>query len=206
MELEYNLKVYTADDKEVGHIAKVVIDPEADELTHIVIREGVLHKEERVIEAEEIASANAKRLTLRFPFEELEIQPLFELAEEVPLRETASGESVFTESLGSLHQPPGPEHYITTEVKRAIPENLVVLEEGTPVVSVDGERVGNLERVLTDEGLKQVEYLVISKGWLLQARKKIPMGWISSLGETEIHLSVRSQLVVSLPAFEEDRG
>ena len=57
--------VYTADDQQVGHVDRVVIDPKTLEVTHIVVQKGFLFTEDKVVPLDLIAEANEDRVALR---------------------------------------------------------------------------------------------------------------------------------------------
>ena len=54
MEFKEGAVVFSSDDKKVGHIRRVVIDPKTEEVTHLVIEKGFLFVEDRVIPIEEV--------------------------------------------------------------------------------------------------------------------------------------------------------
>jgi len=64
------------------------------------------------------------------------------------------------------------------------------MKEGAKVITADGKHVGNLERVLADSSVEQVTNLEISKGMFTKERRLIPMKWVKSISEDEIHLRV----------------
>jgi sporulation protein YlmC with PRC-barrel domain len=47
MELQQSTNVYTSDGKEAGSLNRVVIEPETNKVTHIIIKSGLIIKETR---------------------------------------------------------------------------------------------------------------------------------------------------------------
>ena len=80
--------VYTVDDKDVGEIERVVIDPISKEVTHVVVRQGWLFTEDKVIPVELFQSAGADRAVLRSDIKDLDNLPHFEETHYVPLNMT----------------------------------------------------------------------------------------------------------------------
>ncbi len=208
MELKESTSVYTVDGKEAGHLDRVVIDPKTKEVTHVVIRSGILSKEDRVISADKIASASQERVTLHCDAEELKEMPPFVVAHYVPVNagDTHRGKSAdetYVSAAPMFYSYPAPERYEISEIKRTIPDELTALKEGAPVNSADNERVGNIERVITHPDTGQVTHFVIAKGLLLKERKLIPIRWVDLLGEDEVNLSVGTHQIKDLPALQD---
>ena len=89
------------------------------------------------------------------------------------------------------------------EKTRNIPEGTVPLKEGTDVISSDDKHVGDVERVLVDPDLNRATHLIISQGLLFKDRKLVPAHWVRSAEEDKVHLSVSSEMLEDLPAYEE---
>lgn len=89
------------------------------------------------------------------------------------------------------------------ETVRNIPEDTVPLKEGTDVFSSDGEHVGDVERLLVEPESNQVSHFVISQGLFFKDRKLVPMHWVRSVAEDNVHLSVTSDFLEQLPSYEE---
>ena len=52
MEFKEGASVVTTDEKVAGHLNRVVIDPETNQVTHIVIQRGLLDKVDLVVEVQ----------------------------------------------------------------------------------------------------------------------------------------------------------
>jgi uncharacterized protein YrrD len=75
------------------------------------------------------------------------------------------------------------------------------LQKGVTVISNDGQRIGTLDRVITDPKNDSVTHLVISNGFLIKRRKLIPVYWLGDVFEDRVHLSVGSRLFGCLIEF-----
>jgi len=224
MQLKQGADVYTADDRKVGEIERVVIDPTTDEITHVVVEKGFLLPIDKVVPISLIGPATEERVTLRENAGDLEALPDFEERHYVMPREEEPQEAYSQKRPSLLHwYPPvgttwwqaggyrgypglfgypGPPYVVETE--RNIPEDTVALKEGAKVVSKEGEHVGNVEAVLTDPEEDRATHLVISRGLLLKERKLVPTLWVSTVMSDEIHLAVGSRLLQQLGEYEQE--
>jgi len=222
MEFKEGAVVISSDGKKVGHIRRVVIDPQTEEVTHLVIEKGFLFIEDRVIPIDEVASVTPDRVVLRIPVEHLVDMPVFETEQYLPaeLEVEQPGRSsgpnfngltlywyptvgVTPADLSKKKTYPGESVAL---MHRTISEDLVALEEGALVFSSEDEPVGRVERVIANPDNDQVTHFVIERGTLLKARKLIPIQWVESLGEEQVHLRVATKLLKELPPYHEDQS
>ena len=195
MELKEGTTVHTSDGKDAGRLSRVVIDPETNEVTHVVIKRGLINKEDKVIAVDKIAFSTPDEVTLLCNAEELnEMSPL-EIAQYVAVSGPRGGDEHFTN--------PAPERYVVSELIRTIPDELVALKEGAPVLSADHEQVGHIERVITPPDSGQVTYFIVSQGLLLKARKLVPIEWVASLRDDKVFLDVGTQQLKDLPPLQD---
>jgi uncharacterized protein YrrD len=208
MKLEQDAKVFTADDKQVGHLDRVVIDPKTKKATHIVVRKGLIFTEDKVVPINLIASVKGDRVTLREDAGDLEALPKFEERHHVPLDEeerSRIGNAGINVPPYYLYPPYGIPSYLPLrpiEVVQNIPQGTIALKEGAEVTSADGEYVGKVEEVLTSAQVDQVTHFVVSQGLLTKTRKLIPSTWVSRLEEDKVHLEVNSRLLGELPEYQ----
>ena len=65
MRIDQGEKVMTADGEVVGEIYRVVLDPKTKEVTHIVVKEGFLFAEERVVPIDLVEYSGEDQVKLR---------------------------------------------------------------------------------------------------------------------------------------------
>jgi uncharacterized protein YrrD len=220
MQFANGAKVFTADGERVGTIDRVVLDPDTREVTHLVVKKGLLFKEDKVVPISLVGPATEDKVTLRGDAGDWEKLPGFEEAHYVPVRparprlghEPAPDATRWARPI--LWYPPVGTWWVTgayadygrpryvAKTKKNIPEGTVALEEGAKVMSSDGEQVGNIERVITDPLEDRATHLLVSEGLILKEKKLIPTAWMSSVVEDGVRLSVDSDLVESLPEYE----
>jgi uncharacterized protein YrrD len=95
--------------------------------------------------------------------------------------------------------PPTPVYTVRTS--QNIPEGTVALEEGASVISADDKPVGSIEQLIVDPQDKRVSHFILGEGLLFKERKLIRVTWISTIGEKEVRLSVKSGTLERLPAY-----
>lgn len=216
MQLRKGTHVYTWDNHEVGRIERVVLDPVTKEVTHIVVREGFLFTEDKLLPIDMLMSASEERVTLRQAVGDLENLPKFEETHYVPSYGDTNQYPYNTGDPDPLvwYPPLGvagyygaplgtPEPY-RTRTEQNIPDNTVAIKDGANVYSADGKHVGDVERVFVDAQSDRATHIVISQGLFFKERKLVPTAWLNIIGEDEVHLNVDSDFVDRLPAYHDD--
>jgi len=216
MQFKQGTGVFTADGQEVGHIDRVVLDPRTKEMTHVVVRKGFLFIDDKVVPIDLIATATEDRITLRRDVGDLDSLPKFEETHYISVPDTVPGTPRSEKDTTPLYwYPPiglapwgypeaatvGPV-YITHK-EQNIPEGTVALKEGSKVISSDEKHVGNVERVFSEPRTNRVTHLLISQGLLLTEKRLVPITWARLVMENEVHLTVSSQQLDSLPQYQD---
>jgi len=212
-----NADVYTADGEQVGSINGIVIDPYDDEVTHLIVQQGVLFTEDKVMPVEWVDTTSEDRITLRPDIDDLEQLPKFEETHYVPRHEEDPPRTDSTLYPGLAPVYPYPHYGLgawptvgagsslqTAEHKHQnIPRDTEALKSGSKVYSSDNEEIGEVERVLMDENTNEVTHFVVKEGLIFKHRKLIPITWVRTLMENEIHLGVGSKTLDNLPEYDE---
>lgn len=222
MAFKQGTHVFTSDNHDVGSIERIVLDPQTNEVSAVVVRQGWLFTEDKVVPISMVAATTEDRVTLQETREDLEDLPKFEetyyvSANEAEYRdEDVMGEPYVTPlynyppvgtawwGFGDYYGVPplDPRPELIERKQRNIPDNMVAVKEGARIVSSDGEHVGNVEEIFTDAETNHATHIIISQGLLFKDRKLIPTNWVKNAGEDEIVLTVNTRLVDSLPEYE----
>lgn len=244
MQFKKDTPVYTAAQQQVGVIDRVVLDPQTNDVSHIVIRQGWFFAEDKVAPIALVDMANAERIQLRSDVKNLDALPRFEDIYYVPYiddAENAAGtpEATQTNATGvdtetddsattttystvtdafSLYgyAPIGlawpeqnlgvygyPDELYSMTVKRHIPTGAVALKEGALVVDSQGERVGSVKRIFTNDETGQVTHFLVSEGWIFKEQRLIPLDWVKTVTEDKVQLYVKTELLNRLPEHRE---
>jgi uncharacterized protein YrrD len=224
VELREGMRVETADGKELGRINRFVLNPETNELTHIVVEKGWLLPEDKVVPFTNVQSADEDKVVLAQdigsfddlpPFEETYYVRAGERELESMSTNRAAHQPVYPAAPAYYWYPPHgylgyPAYGLAsyswprTEMVQNIPAETVPLKEGTNVMSSDGKHIGDIERVLLETGSNRATHFVISDGMFFKDRKLIPASWVSSATEDKIRLHMSSDLLERLPSYEEE--
>ena len=217
MQITEGTNVYTEDGKEVGTVDRVVLDPHTLKVTHLVVREGVIFSEDKVVPIDFIDFATEDQVMLRndapdpselLPFEESHYTPITQQEEsrmQEPLPQTPAmywyppvGAATWGRPYLPYLDPP-----FVVETIQNIPEGTIPLKEGADVSTADGEDVGEIERVFTDPESDRVTHFLISEGLFFKEKKLVPATWIDRVEENKVSLVVSSNLLDRLPKYEE---
>ena len=190
--------VLAADGQQIGSIERVVVNTTSNVLTDIVVRKGsVLDVEEKVVPIELVAETAPGQIVLRDTAGMLEGFPSFE-----------ERHLVDADNAQSSAEPPAVVGYpslgvpmtvvrkeAATRMEQNIPDGTVAMKEGAKVISAEGKHVGSVECVVADSEVDQVTHLIVASGMLTKEKRLIPMKWVMSMGEDEVHLRVNKASV-----------
>lgn len=219
IELKEGTRVFTLGGEEVGRVNRFVLDPATNEVTHIVIQQGWLLPEDKVVPFEMVSTATDDKVVLREEVGDFDELPPFEEAHFIPAiddptRPGPAGDPLYPYAPAYYWYPsrlnvdfpgPGPGYLpgAPAETKRNIPEDTVALKEGANVMSSDNEHVGDVERLFVDADSNKVTHFLVSQGLLFKDRKLVPAHWVSSVEENKVYLAVPSRLLERLPSYQD---
>jgi sporulation protein YlmC with PRC-barrel domain len=202
MEFQEGVAVYTPDGRHLGNVDRVVVDPTTRRVTHIVIRQGHLLPEDKVIPVERLTTATEERIVL--DSEPGDLTP-FEESHYVPLDEETMRQWGFERGApllwGGWMTGANVFWGMTARTEQHIPEGDVAVAEGATVADSNGEHVGRVLELVTDPKSGRITYLVIEAGHLWgKHTKAIPINWVSVFGEWQVTLAVGRQTLDNVPA------
>lgn len=214
MKLTKGADVFNAQGDKLGTLHRVIIDPGTKAVTHIVVEKGWLFTTNKVISINELDSSREDHFVVTNSEAKEDDFPAFEESHFVNLDENDHPQS---EVDGAYWYPPAnlawwragaaysgyyaPMPAFVMRTTQNIPEGTVALEEGAKVISKDDQQVGTVEQVIVEPEDNRATHFVVHGG-LFAARKLIPVLWISSISENEVHLAVGSGLVERLPEYK----
>ncbi len=217
MEFRRGTHIYTSDGKDVGNVDRVVLNPKTKEVTHIVVREGLIITEDKVIPLDLIDSATDERLTLRGIASDLDTLLPFKETHYLPLDDTESTIASYPLTWAAPYYWYGPvagevpnanyeadhNHAYYPVTEQNTPEESVALKEGARVITANGQDIGSVTRVFTNPQNNQVTHFVITEGTLIKEHKLVPMNWIRAIQENEIRLNVGASILNKVPEYKE---
>ena len=203
MEIPLNVQVECTDGV-CGRSAFVLIDPVADQVTHLVVKEDESNTE-YIVPVDFIAETVANTIRLRCDRAKLEkMHPFIKtkfIEEKVPNSNWASGG---TYGLGSYYYLP----YVNSEIpvyeaveQKQIPPGELAVSRGTRVEATDGF-VGKVDEFVVNPKNGHITHLVMHEGHLW-GRKDVIIP-VSAMGDTHddtVFLKLDKHQIESLPIF-----
>jgi sporulation protein YlmC with PRC-barrel domain len=187
----HSSKVATPSGIDLGTVSHVVMDRKTGRLSHIVIHRGRVSSKHVLAPVDTIRQDDEGRLVLTG------VDP-----EELP--------DLTTESLTLAERTPGPlhgTHYVqshevsgvgpspgaaTTRVRKVermnLPEGSVALKTNAEVTSHDGEHIGKLTGVVSNQAENSTDSLLITTGVVSRETRSLPAHRIADVSESEIIL------------------
>lgn len=211
MQLKKGAEVYAANDEKIGAVDGIVIDPKTKEIAYILVARGWILKTDKLLPISPIESTSEDEVRLNKYEGDFDELPNFEETHYIPIEndDTAWATSMYwyppvrSWMLADGLSGAIPPNYVP-KTKRNIPEGMVPLGEGAHVISSDGEHVGNVEKIFTDEEGNRVTHLLIKEGFLFPDKRVIPTSWLVRVRENEIHLTVDSNILEKLPEYQQE--
>ena len=208
LQIKNNAEVSLTDGTAVGRVDRVVIDPRTRELSHIVVRKGLLFKVDKVVPMAWIVDATEGGVTLRAERKDMDDLPEYEeelyvrVSEDERIDPRPTGITQlywYPLGMGSpSHVPILPAERYHVQTQQNIPEGTVGLKEGAKVLTRDDKHVGNVDEVLTDARTDQVIGLVISQGLLFKEHRRVPITWVEEITEENVRLLVGQRQLEAL--------
>ena len=210
MQFKEGSTVYTSNGHTVGDVERFVIDPRTHEVVGLVVREGFLFTEDRVIPVDMVKEADEDRVTLATDDTHPDKFPLYKVTHYVAPQGEDFVEEYSDSSIPTYYYPPygaplwfGGEGIVMSKPvgvqveTRNVPAGTVALKEGAKVISLDDKHVGNIERVYTDDH-SQITHFAVTHGLLFREEKVVPMSWVSEILDDEVHLAVNEKTLNQL--------
>jgi uncharacterized protein YrrD len=208
-------EVFTAAGEKIGTISRVVIDAKTRDVTDLVVEQGALMKDEKVIPIGLVDTENQNRIVLRETNQSVDDFLDYETTHYVPVEQAgAPYENVeanywYPPVSFQMQMPRAglistaiPDQVAQTET--SIPEGRIAISEGARVRSADDEHIGNVEQVITNAEGNTVTHFVVGKGFLLREHKLVPAPWILGVDDDQVRLSVEARLFDRLPDYNPD--
>jgi sporulation protein YlmC with PRC-barrel domain len=199
MRLDLNAKVRTSDGHDAGNVHRVLVDPESERITGIVISTRRLLGRDVIISEDMLRSAtpDGETIVLNLTKRELDSQPTFEETDYVVPPPGWTGATLGYTVPPSMYLWPADRAAgdATAPVRPAI-------EKGFAVKDRDGDAVGAVEEIRFDEATGQVTSLTVRIGSGLERIfgsgkvVEISRGDILRIADGEVRLGVDREEIV----------
>ena len=223
MQFDHNATILSSDGEKAGHLDRVVIDPRTREISHIVIRRGLLNAKLKVVPMMLVSSAAHDEIGIRVSADRLDELDNYEDTKYVPTNESDNPNDeapprdepatlvpgvpapgvywyppYLEAGIGAAPVQPG---YVR-EKQVNIPDGTVAIKEGAQVTTSDGKHVGKVHEILTGSNSGQITHFRISKGVMNKELRLIPTEWVARMDPEELTLAVNEKTVEGLPSLE----
>ena len=214
MHFKENAEVVTSKLNKIGHLDRVVLDPETDAVTHLIVKKGFFFREDRVIDAKYVDVTTQDKVVLKKETPRLEECPQFEESEFVPLgsfEDFKNKKSLEAQKFlwyqatvkmpGDLHRsyPSGDDKPLFyTKKRRNLPDEKIPLKEGANVTDISGTDLGKIHDILVEPDNFSVTHILVSSGLLKNKNKLIPVNWIKEIFEDSVILYLKEETFENL--------
>ncbi len=199
-EVSMGASVYGQGEK-CGRVARLVVDPEARQLTHIIVEDGLLKKNAHIVPFDAIETAARDRVDLGMGRDEVNNCSQYRQVNVAHTVQTGQGAMPLgSDSFSAGGAVPTGTTQVREKVHEGISPRLRVLERNTPVVSVDGT-IGPLEHLLVSSSSGEITHLVARHGALRLSHPLIPAERIQSFDDERIFVNLLNEDLNSLPDY-----
>jgi uncharacterized protein YrrD len=193
MQVDIQAPVYCRDGTHVGKVDRVVIEPDAKLVTHVVIHKGTWLSRDVVVPLDSVERTDAKGVYLRLSPAEVEALPDFlEVEWAVPAEGWVPPPGYFESVV--LWPPYFSQSAAPTRERQNIGAHEVAVTEGTDVECTDG-KLGVVDQVVVDATTGRLEGFVVRRGILLTHDVVIPAPWIAHTDANVVRLNVTKDQV-----------
>lgn len=220
MKLTKNSTVFSSMGEKIGSLDRVVLDPDTMNVTHLVIKKGILFSTDKIVPIHFLNDELDERITLNMNAEEIDNLSSYEEASyrSFDRRNYPDGRDDLSPdmdtvywyppiylpwwtmgTMGQMVQNPKPK-YVKRE--KNIPQGKVALEEGAKVIGRDGETLGDVEQVIIEPDEAHATHIVIGSGLITKDFKLVPTHWIRDVSDDKVYLTIHSDFFQRLPEHE----
>ena len=185
-----------------GSVTAVIVNPVAEEMTHIVVQSE--HLADHLVPLDLVAETTEKKVHLTCTKEELEALPNFTEkhfmpveSEEEAMYQGGQWMSPYVASLDTMTIPIDEEN---------VPPGELAIHRGTDVEATDGH-VGVLDEFIINPESGHVSHFVLRKGHLWSKYEiSIPLSAIEKTEYDTVHLNIDKEAVKALPKVDVNRN
>lgn len=202
MDIGLGMSVYTSDGQDIGSVARLILDPDTNQVKAAVIRKGVFLPHDKEVRRELMDITPDGNIRLSATAAQVHSLPEFlpgaytAPPEDYPLPAGYPFESMYLPygfSLGATPLGTGPENAEAREIRAAWHRQDIenaVSQEGSKVFSREGEPVGEVHQLNFDRHTGALTHIVVRRGFLFPKDTELPAALISGVGDGAVTLSV----------------
>lgn len=185
-----------------GKLAGVVINPESQHITDLIVEKGFLLKHDRVLPISVMEGATEENVYLSISSDELDQHPEYRLVE---YQEPATGleqQSNLVATPYGLQQ--GALEPVVPMVRKKIREGIApgqkIIEQGMPVNNGYGT-FGKVDHVLMNPENQEITHLVVRRGMIFSDHVIIPISMFEEVREDSVFVTGSDEELEQLPRY-----
>ncbi|MHB1295194.1 MAG: BON domain-containing protein [Anaerolineae bacterium] len=201
-------------DGRCGRLVRLVVNPQTQEITGIVVEKGFLLTRDTVVPADAVESADKDEVCLSISGEQLQALPAFsEVDYETLLTEFPRTDEERAEAAkrlapeGSARPTPGGAFYATPVAARVgyhvsvgVEQGRIVIGRGTTVMRA-GEEVGTVDHVLVNPATDTISHLVIDQD-IPGGPIVVPVEMVREVSNDAVLLRAEGEALSALPRYQ----
>ena len=195
---------------EVGRLKYIVVDSDAEVVTHLVVERGRLLRRDIVVPVGWVEHAGAQGIRLNAKMADLEELPEYREVEfwapDPTARPVAGHPPVnIRYRISPYSTIPTPRStWVLHRVRLGIAEDEILIRRGMPVYTADGDRVGTVDHLLVDSARHRVTHLVVHCGrWLSQGEDYlVSIDDVTTASDYGIRLRLRRDEIGQLSRYQ----
>jgi osmotically-inducible protein OsmY len=195
-ELRIGAKVYCRDG-EGGNLAKIIIDPQTNHVSDLIVEQGFLFKKERVIPISTVTRATEQNIhLLSTRSDQLENYPEYKVIEieepDLTVRSPSAGMGYGVSA--------GRTPMIRRQIRRGVADGLAIIGRKTAVKNIEGQ-IGTVDHLLVDPTTGEVIYVVVRQGALFPTHLLVPVSLIREIYDETIFLVGSDESLMQLTRY-----
>ena len=207
-----------AREEEIGRLKYLVVDPEEETITNLVVEKGRLLHKDMVVPVSWVERADEQRVVLNASVREVEALPDFrevEFQAPDPAAQPIAGHPA-AETLVWIPLWQSNPHVLTISERPrvsyrgrlGVSEDEVVVRRGQPVYTSDGQRVATLDHVRADDKTHRIQQLIVHRGQWLQRGEDliVPADAVTSISGEDIRLRLSREELDQLHRYHPPMG
>lgn len=189
-------------DQHWGKLVKLVVDPQTQQVTDLIVEKGLLLKEDRVLPITTVERVTEQEICLNIRSNEVAAYPEYH---QVTIKEPASDGSTYSSAtmlgpgLAPISERVVP--MVRRRVHQGIAAGKAVIGPGTEVEN-PRKTLGHVDHVVVDTQTGQISQLVLRSGTFFPEYVVIPAERIQDVDEQDVFVTASDEELAQLPRYK----
>lgn len=189
-------------DQHWGKLVKLVVDPQTQQVTDLIVEKGLLLKEDRVLPITTVERVTEQEICLNIRSDEVSGYPEYQ---QVTIKEPASNGQAYSSTttlgpgLGPVSERVVP--MVRRRVHQGIAAGKAVIGSGTEVEN-PRKTLGHVDHVVVDTQTGQISQLVLRNGTFFPEYVVIGAEQIKDVDEQDVFVAVSDEELAQLPRYK----